>query len=265
MLLAKDRPRRHPLLWIVLAALAVRIVVMLFLYNLLLNPVNDHFEFGWETGRVARAIATGEGFSSPYHGHTGPTAFKAPVYPYFLAGIFKLAGVYSRASALIVLFVQDLFSAITCVSIFLIAQRTFSERAAVWAGWIWAFFPYAVYIPNHDVGDPALAALLLSLLFLRTLHLENSERLSHWLCFGLFSGLAALTNPALLSALPLLGALILYRRWWRGARDLVRVAAALFVFAVSVTPWFVRNYRTFGVFIPFRSNFWLEMRVGNSP
>jgi hypothetical protein len=31
-----------------------------------------------------------------------------------------------------------------------------------------------------------------------------------------------------------------------------------------VSPWVVRNYRTFDRFIPFRSNFWLEMRVGNT-
>src|SRR5262245_18619975 len=33
---------------------------------------------------------------------------------------------------------------------------------------------------------------------------------------------------------------------------------------VVVSPWFIRNYLTFDRFIPFRSNFWLEMRVGNT-
>jgi 4-amino-4-deoxy-L-arabinose transferase-like glycosyltransferase len=255
----------HPLLWIVLTALAVRLIAMCFLYGLLLDPANDHFEFGWETGRVARAIATGDGFSSPYHGRTGPTAFKVPVYPYLIAAVFKLAGVYSRASALILLTVQDLISTLTCMPIFFIGKRTFGTRVALWAGWTWAFFPYSVYIANHDLGDPTLSALLLSLLFLFALHLENSERWRDWLGFGLLAGFAALTNPALLSALPLLGGWVLYRRWQRGALHLEKAGAAALMLLLSVTPWFVRNYRTFGAFIPFRSNFWLEMRVGNSP
>src|SRR5262245_62444808 len=33
---------------------------------------------------------------------------------------------------------------------------------------------------------------------------------------------------------------------------------------VVVSPWFARNYLTFDRFIAFRSNFWLEMRVGNT-
>jgi 4-amino-4-deoxy-L-arabinose transferase-like glycosyltransferase len=260
---AVHRPHR-PLLWIVLTALAVRILAMFFLYGLVLQPQNDHFEFGWETGRVARAIATGDGISSPFQGRTGPTAFKVPVYPFLIAGVFKLAGVYSKASALIMLTLQDLISALTCVPIFLIGMRTMGPRVALWAGWTWAVFPYSVYIANHDVGDPALSALLLSLLFLFALKLEKSERWRDWLGFGLLAGFSALTNPALLSPLPLLGGWVLYRRWRSGALHWEKAGAAVLVLILSVTPWFVRNYKTFGVFIPFRSNFWLEVRVGNS-
>jgi hypothetical protein len=47
-------------------------------------------------------------------------------------------------------------------------------------------------------------------------------------------------------------------RWiWSGV-----LSAVVFV-AVS-TPWFVRNYRTFGRFMPFRDNFWYELWAGNT-
>src|SRR5262249_25949460 len=99
---AKEQPR--PKVWlIVLLAFVARISLMTFGHTYRFNPRLDHFGFGWETGRIARAIADGQGFSNPFHGITGPTAWIAPAYPYFLAGVFKIFGVYSDASAWVAL------------------------------------------------------------------------------------------------------------------------------------------------------------------
>ena len=72
------------------AALLIRLVVMSFSYSNQLDPARDHWAFGFETGRVARSIASGQGFSSPYPEPTGPTALIPPVYVYLVAGVFKL-------------------------------------------------------------------------------------------------------------------------------------------------------------------------------
>src|SRR6202158_5231119 len=84
-------------------ALALRLVVMGLSYKIQLDPSRDHWAFGWETGRVARLIAPGRGFSSPYSEPTGPTALIPPVYTYLVAGVFKLFGVYTTSSALALL------------------------------------------------------------------------------------------------------------------------------------------------------------------
>src|ERR1700757_1482625 len=49
------------------------------------RPGNDNFEFGWEMGRIGRSIAQGQGFSSPYNGNTGPTAWEAPPLSIFFS------------------------------------------------------------------------------------------------------------------------------------------------------------------------------------
>ena len=53
---------------------------------------DDHFNFGWEMGRIARSIVVGQGFSSPYEGNTGPTAWEPPLYPFLIAGVFRVFG-----------------------------------------------------------------------------------------------------------------------------------------------------------------------------
>ena len=110
-------------------------------------------EIRGEMGRVARSIVTGQGFSSPYTQPTGPTALLPPVYPFLLACAFKLFGIYTTASALTILTLNNLFSSFTCLPIFLIARRVFGVRVASWAGWTWAFFPYSAILSNLFVWE----------------------------------------------------------------------------------------------------------------
>jgi 4-amino-4-deoxy-L-arabinose transferase-like glycosyltransferase len=248
----------------VLTALAIRLVVMVFLLPEQLDPSRDHWHFGYETGRIARSIVQGRGFSSPLFAETGPTAWMSPVYPYIVAGVFKAFGIYTTASAVVLLSLNALTSALTCIPISFIARRTFGERAAKWAGWGWVFFPYAVYFPVERIWETWLSTLLLSLLFLFALHLEDrsGQTWGNWIGFGMLSGLAALTSPAIVSVMPFLGGWVCYRlhrrrqAWFRPAV----VSALAFIFFVS--PWFIRNYETFHRFIPFRDNMGIVLRLG---
>jgi 4-amino-4-deoxy-L-arabinose transferase-like glycosyltransferase len=157
-----------------------------------------------------------------------------------------------------------LFSALTCIPVFLMARDSFGEKTAVWAGWSWALFPYAIYLSAEWIWETCLTTLLLSLLFLITLRLERSTRLGSWVGYGLLWGITALSDPAVLSLLPLLVGWVCYRLHKRGQRSGLQAVVAVIALVVMVTPWFVRNYRTFHQFIPFRDAFWLVMHVGNN-
>jgi len=260
--------RIRPLFWspwaMVGAALALRLVVMGFLYTIQLNPAQDHWKFGWETGRVARSIASGQGFSSPYSEPTGPTALIPPVYTYLVAGVFKLFGIYTTASALAILTLNNLFSSLTCLPVFSIARKVFGLRVAAWAGWTWVLFPYAIAIPSTTVWETSLTALLLTLLVLFTLNLERSTSFLAWVGYGLLWGFTALTNPATLSTLPFLAAWIWLRHRQRGSHCTGVAVASLLVFLATVTPWVWRCSEIYGRFIPFRSGIGLVVLVGNS-
>lgn len=261
---ARAHRLRDSLFLMVLAALAVRLTVVAFLYPGQLNPRRDHWPFGYEAGRIARSIASGEGFSNPLFGNTGPTAVLTPVYPYLLAGVFKLFGIYTKSSALVILSLDSLFSALTCLPLFFLARKSFGPTAGIWAGWAWVLFPYAIYHSAEMVWDTCLTTLLFSLLFWMTLQLEHSTPPAAWVGYGLLWGLAALTNPAVLSALPFLAGWILLRLHQRKQNWRRPAGTAALALIVGVMPWLVRNYRTFHEFIPFRDTFWWVARLGNT-
>ena len=255
---------RRMLIVMVLVALLLRLAVLTIGATYKFPAREDHFGFGWETGRIARSIATGEGFSSPFHGHTGPTAWIAPLYPYFLALLFKIFGVYSNGAAWVALAVNSIFSAITCITIFFIGKGIFGPKVAKWTAWTWAVLPYSIYWAIRFAWETSLATFLLSAVVLLALRLERRNVVGEWALFGVLWALIALSNPSLLAFLPFCGGWIVYRQWNNGILSVKPVLLSAAVFVLSISPWLIRNYRTFGHFVFIRSNFGAELALGNS-
>ena len=147
-----------------------------------ITPRRDHFQFGWEMGRIARSIASGQGFSSPTDLPSGPSAWAPPVYPYILAGVFKLFGIYSPLSAWVILAFNSVFGALTCFTLYRIALQMYGAPVARAVAWTWAVFPYAIYWPVRVVWEMSLTAFLLSLAVLLTLQMaEGTPSLRQWI------------------------------------------------------------------------------------
>jgi hypothetical protein len=257
-----SRKRTRELVLIVAVALALRLVVMAFLYPEQLSRERDHWHFGYEAGRIARSLVEGKGFGSPLFADTGPTAWMTPVYPGIVAGVFTVFGVYTKASALVLLSLNALTSALNAIPIFLFARRSFGEGVARWSAWTWAFFPYGIYFPVERIWETWLATLLLSILFWMALELEDAKAVWVWILYGLLWGVEALTSPSVLAVLPFLGAWTCYQLYKKRQRWLVPNVVAAVVCLAVVSPWFIRNYRVFHEFVPFRDNMGLVLRLG---
>ena len=263
------RPARPVLprsfLWLLPLSFALQVAAIGAFHQYRTRPGDDNFEFGWEMGRIGRSIALGHGFSSPYDGNTGPTAWEPPLYPYLIGGVFKLFGVYTHASAWVLLSINSLFATLTCVPLFLIAHRTFDERVALWSAATWALFPYIWYWSVHWIWDTTFTPLILACLFLLALELQDWPGLRGWALFGALYGVGALANPTMLVFLPFCGLWIWRQRYQRGLSSLGGVALASVVFFLVLTPWLVRNYEVFGRFVFLRDDFGLQIRLGNGP
>lgn len=249
---------------LVAVAFALRIGLMLADHTYQFPAARNHFGFGFETGSIAGSIARGEGFSSPFGEPSGPTAWIGPIYPYLLAGIFKIFGIFSATSAITILSINSLFAALTCWTIFHIADNIFGRRAGLVASSLWAVAPFFFRYAITWVWDPPISAFLLSagvLLVLRT----NNARWKNWLGLGMLAGFSALLNPALTTLFPILIAWAGWKLWRRGTHAFFPAAAALLLMVACISPWLIRNRVVFGEWIFLRSNAPFEFSLGNFP
>lgn len=256
---------RRSFWWMFVIAFLLRLAYILLAHTYKVKPDENYFSFGYEMGRIGRAIASGHGFADPFGVATGPTAWEPPLYPYLIATVFKLTGIYTHVSAFILLAINSIFSALTCIPIFLIARKCFSEKVAVWSAWAWALLPTVMYWDARWVWETSLAALLMTLIFWLVLEMEELDGTLPWIGFGVLWGVAALTNSSLLAFLPASGLWAWYRRAKRGKPSIIGVLLASLFFIATISPWLVRNYEVFNKFVFIRSNFGAELRLGNGP
>jgi len=253
------------LLLIVLVALGARLG---FAWNQerkiprdMIGPVS----FEQETGSIAYSLATGKGFSSPFRRETGPTAWLTPVYPLLVAGVFRIFGILSAKSFFVVVFLNALFSSLVCIPIFSVGKRMGGLGVRSGAAWLWALYPNAVMMPFEWVWDTSLAALLGAVLLWATLELADSpQRARDWCAYGLLWGFTLMTNPSLGLMLPFLLGWAAFRGRRAAKLSLWKPALAAGLAILCCVPWTVRNYVVFHKFVPLRSNFPLELYIGNN-
>ena len=230
----------------------------------------EHPRFGTvgvEASLVANSLAAGRGFFGPYPRYQAATAILAPVYPFLGAIGYKIYHLDSFAATLFFQIMNCAFSAATCWPIHAIGKKLFGERIGLASAWCWVFFPYAVLLPLEWTWDQSLSALLLAIIVWATLALPDNASPSSlaWSGYGLLWGFSALVNPALCAPLPFLLVWIAYRRRRAGLESLKFVATSVFMFVLALVPWTIRNYYAVDGLIFVKSNFGMELWLGNNP
>lgn len=203
----------------------------------------------WDYDRHARSIAAGDGFPDSYYVvDRGPSALRAPGYPYFLGGFYAVSGNSIAVGRL----VNVVLGTLAVLLIYLITRRIWGRRTGLLAAGLAAIFPPLALLSRELLSEPLFIALELGAV-LCVLEFRRSRSLRWAAVAGLLSGLAALTrNPGPALVIPLIVGLWVLRPGfsWRAARA---PALGLLCMLLAIAPWTVRNAVDFGRLIPITS------------
>ncbi len=226
---------RYP--WVLLAlGVLLRIVLWLYFwpvqlhndeldYNLLAVNLAHHNEFAYERGR--------------------PLSLRPPLYPFFLAGIYSLAGVENHQAARLA---QIGLSLATALLLYRLGGAVYDRRVGVVLCFLFLFYPSFLGFNYLLYAEVLFTFLLCTACYFLVLALK--EQSLAWLVpGGVVLGLAALTRSVVWLLPPLVCLHLLLS--WRNGYGQRALAVLLFAvpFAATLAPWSLRNTRLEKTFV----------------
>jgi hypothetical protein len=194
--------------------------------------------------------------------------FYPPVYPYFIALVWRATG-----SLPAVLWVQAALGALLVPAVVRVGARSFGPRAGLLAGAVAAFYPELLWFATRFWSE-TLFVVLLWWAIERTLAADDDGSPATAAVAGALWALATLTRELALYLMPLAALYLAWPRrarheagaaWPRPARARLVGAAALALTAVLViAPWTIRNAFVFRAFIPVSTMGGLNLWQGNT-
>jgi tetratricopeptide (TPR) repeat protein len=200
----------------------------------------------------ARRIAAGAGEREVF--------FMSPLYPYFLAAIYRLFG----RNLLLVRLIQSGVGAASAVLVYSIARQVFDRRIAAIAGFTAACYGALIFYDGAVLLEPLLVFLNLLVLHLLLRAGESGGR-RYYLTAGAVLGVAAIGKATALLFAPAAAVWIwICARERRGADRRRGVMLFLLGLAVLIAPVTVRNFVVSRDFVVITSNGGLNFYIGNS-
>ena len=199
-------------------------------------------------------LLSGRGFTSDLQPPYGPTEHVVPLYPIFIAAVYRLFGEHNVA----VRIAQGLVDLITCVLVgfvaFNLASPRLSASASIVAMAIYGFLSWFTVHWNRYILTEILALFFTVLAIAATIAaLQRSHW--RWLAVGAVCGLGLLTRA---DSVLLAGAFIIFlttRVVLRKHQAFSSLILFCFALAIVLSPWIIRNYKAFGRFQPLASEY----------
>ena len=201
------------------------------------------FGSGSEMAAVARSLARTGAYGNPFAPlDTGPTALAPPLYPLFLAALWKLFGGDAGMNFGAAFVSIALNASIGLLLVRLAAKILGDATAGVAAALLW--FVSMRLMPQWDTSFTMAGTLVFCLAAARAA--ERKSGAAGAIATGALGGLLLLANPSLAIVLAawLVFVLVRARTGWASA---LRFAAIWCLTAAMCTlPWLARNYRVWG-------------------
>jgi 4-amino-4-deoxy-L-arabinose transferase-like glycosyltransferase len=248
----------------VIASFIVRLIFLYLTHHHEDLPHQRYVTWGLEALMVAKSLVDGFGFANTFPHYPYVTAWLAPVYPWILSLGQLLFRLDAHGTELFAQILNIILSSLTAYPIYYLGKKVYGSGTGLGAAWLWAFSPVPILMPIEWIWDQSLAALLLGALLCFTYWIRESATPYHWAGYGLLWGAAALTNPTLCVLLPFLLLWLWFQRAKNPSISAALLARAVLFFILAVLPWTMRNYFEFGSLFFVKSNFGLELWLGNN-
>lgn len=238
-------PARREWRWLVpllAAGLALRLFGIAQLRTYDIPQQEHHWVFAYEYGRIARSLALGKGYASPYELDVGgPTTKGCPLFPVYLSLLFRCFGVYSTGAAVAMHVGNSIASVVTALLAFIIGKRLLGRTVGVLAAVLFTFDPTTIWFSIASLWETPLSCLAFALLLVVFLWLRDHLTLWAGVLGGLVAGVLAHLHVVVLPVCLTCGIWLLIRAAGQRGAALRALAAMALVGAVVITPWSVRN------------------------
>jgi 4-amino-4-deoxy-L-arabinose transferase-like glycosyltransferase len=198
----------------------------------------------------AANIVAGRGFTSDVHAPFLPSEHTVPLYPFFIAGIYALAGENNSAVRIF----QAAIDTVTCLLVAFVAFNLAPARmkkAAAFLGLIISGFLcwFTVFWTRYILTETLAIFLTMLAVCLGVWAARGPSR--RWLLVGAVCGFALLTRADSILLVFSFILLLVLATIRRPARATI-INLLLFCVAIPVVlaPWIARNYLVFGKFQP---------------
>jgi len=191
----------------------------------------------------------------------GKVFFRAPLYAYFLAIVYKIFGHNYIISRLI----QHLVGSFSCILVYFLAKRLFNRKTAMVASLLAATYGMLFYFEDELLLDSFLVFFdLLLILFL--LRAKDNAKLSIWFICGIILGFSAITRPNILFFIPFVWLWICLV--FKKERGFIGILTFCLVFLVGsalvIFPVTLRNYLVEKDFVLIASQGGINFYIGNN-
>jgi hypothetical protein len=144
---------------------------------------------------------------------------------------------------------QLILQVLSIYLVFLIARKVFNSKVAIVSCLINSIYAAELFSVNLVLMESIFKFLLLLLVYI-SINAIETHKIKLYIFGGVVWALACLFRPTI-AAFPIMILIMWIKQKYEIKEMLKNIAVVLFVFALIMSPWWIRNYKTFGMFIPF--------------
>lgn len=253
-----DHNKNKTIYYIAALAVLLRIAASYFIADLQ-NPEM------WEFGIIARNLLNGEGFTFEALTKNVPSAFMPPGLPYLYYLIFLLFGDNSFGY-FVILLLNALVAGFTVILIYRLSLKYFNNKIAFTASLLTAIFPVYIY-SSISFNSIVIYQFLLILLLLQFDRFYSNRKLTPGTAQKIpvyYAVLTGITSGIFLYFRAEAVIFILFITVYLATNKFIKHSIIfLFICIMMILPWNIRNYNTFGKFIPVSTSFGYNFYTGH--